>query len=150
MSQSLARMLVHTIYSTRDRRDWISPRMQQELGAYLAGLLRNQGCRFLAAAVQPDHAHVLLDLSRTQTIARIVEELKTGSTKWIKRSEPRLTEFSWQDGYAAFSVSESNCRAVRIYFAAQRRYHASHSFQDELRELLILHDVAFDERYLWR
>jgi putative transposase len=93
--------------------------------------------------------HLLLVLSRTMTLAKAVEEIKTGSSKWIKTKGDVFRSFSWQAGYAAFSVSPSDKESVRHYILDQASHHGKLSFQDELRGLLAEAGMEFDERYLW-
>ncbi|MFA7330475.1 MAG: IS200/IS605 family transposase [Candidatus Delongbacteria bacterium] len=149
MSQSLAQILIHLVFSARDREACLEEHIHGRLQAYLVGILRHLACPPHAATIQPDHVHLVFELARTRSIAKVVEELKTGSSKWLKQQDPALTEFSWQDGYVVFSVSESRLRSLMLRLAAQRRYHAVSNYQDELRMLLAAHDMRFDERYLW-
>ncbi len=82
-------------------------------------------------------------------MAKAVEIVKTSSSKWIKTKGQDFTLFSWQAGYAAFSVSESHVEALTQYIAGQEQHHRHASFQDELRNLLARYHVAYDERYVW-
>jgi REP element-mobilizing transposase RayT len=96
-----------------------------------------------------DHVHILCQLSRSMSIANLVKESKTESSKWAKERDRSLSAFQWQNGYAALSVSQSNAPRVRQYIATQDEHHRSRSFQDELRIFLRRHRIAFDERYVW-
>jgi putative transposase len=96
-----------------------------------------------------DHVHILFDLGRTASISQVVEEIKTTSSKWIKTQDGALSQFSWQAGYGAFAVSESNLETVRQYIANQREHHRTKTFQEEYQALLKKHHVPFDERYVW-
>lgn len=96
-----------------------------------------------------DHIHVLFPLSKNHALAKVVEEVKTGTSKWIKSQNKRFTKFHWQRGYGAFSVSPSNLEQVKRYIERQEEHHRRRTFQDELRQLLKRHGVEFDERYVW-
>jgi len=96
-----------------------------------------------------DHVHILYELARTVSVSQAVEEVKKSSSKWIKTQGAEFAGFSWQAGYAAFAVSESNAQAVRDYIANQRDHHRQKTFQEEYRAFLEKHHVAYDERYVW-
>ena len=96
-----------------------------------------------------DHVHMLFQQSRTTTIADIVKQVKLSSSKWINETRQLPHPFYWQAGYAIFSVSHSNVEAVRDYIFKQPEHHRKRTYQDELRELLILHKMEWDERYIW-
>jgi len=96
-----------------------------------------------------DHIHALFSLSRKWTIAAVVEEVKTSSSKWIKTKGEEFHQFHWQSGYGAFSVSQSNVGKVKNYITNQKEHHGKQSFQDEFREFLEKHGIEYDERYVW-
>jgi putative transposase len=148
--QSLSNVLVHVIYSTKNREPFLrNVALRRELEAYLVGTLQAIECPSLGLRVVADHLHVLCRLSRTVTIARLVEQTKIESSKWIKRHSRGTPAFQWQQGYAAFSVSASNSGRVKRYIENQDSHHRVRTFQDELRAFLRRHQVEFDERYVW-
>src|SRR4051794_13592123 len=149
MSQSLAKLLVHLVYSTKHRRPWLVKEHRPALFAYQAGIFREWDSPALVIGGVDDHVHALFLLSKNHPLIKVVEEVKKGSSKWMKANGPRNPDFGWQAGYAAFSVSPSNVEAVRHYVATQERHHARVTFQDEVRALLTKHGVEFDERYVW-
>ena len=150
MPQSLSNVLVHVIYSTKNREPFLRDvRLRRELEAYLVGTLQRIECPPLCLRAVADHLHVLCGLSRTVTIARLVETMKTESSKWIKRHSRGKPAFGWQSGYAAFSVSASSAGRVKRYIEDQDAHHRVKTFQDELRAFLRRHQVEFDERYVW-
>jgi putative transposase len=149
MPQSLSRILVHLVFSTKNREPVITPAVQTELHPYLAGVLDNIDCPSLQVGGVADHVHLFFGLSRKRTIAEIVEKLKTSSSKWIKGKDPGLADFHWQSGYGAFSVSQSDADAVVTYIQKQALHHRKMTFQEEYRRLLERYGVAFDERYVW-
>jgi len=119
------------------------------LHAYTACVLQSTGCEPILINGVEDHIHILANLSRTVTIAGLVEKVKKSSSKWMKEQGPGYTDFYWQGGYGAFSVSQSNVEPVRDYVAAQEEHHRKVSFQNEFRALCRKHGVAIDERYVW-
>jgi len=149
MPQSLARLYVHLIFSTKHRKPLLSDGIRDSLHAYMATILRNDRCPAVLIGSVDDHVHILFDLARTVAVSQVVEEVKTSSSKWIKTQGAEFAAFAWQAGYGAFSVSESSVQAVRDYVANQREHHRVRSFQEEYRALLDKHGVAYDERYVW-
>jgi REP element-mobilizing transposase RayT len=150
MPQSLANVTLHVIFSTKSRQPFlVDPQLRDKLAGYMVGTLKNIGCPSIITGVVQDHVHVLCNLSRTMTVAKLVEELKTFSSAWVKREVPELSEFYWQNGYGAFSVSQSNIPVVRRYIANQEEHHRVRTFQDEYRLFLKRHGIEFDERYVW-
>jgi putative transposase len=149
MPQSLSRVLIHLVYSTKQRAPLLTDDVREELHAYLSGVLNNHDCVSLQVGGVEDHVHLLFALSRTMTIAENVELLKTSSSKWIKTRGPRWSEFHWQTAYGAFSVGESQVSTVVHYIQNQAEHHREMSFQDEFRRILELYRVSYDERYVW-
>ena len=149
MSQSLAKNLIHLVYSTKHRQAWIPKAHQAALYRYQAGIFREWDSPALIIGGAEDHVHALFSLSRNHPLKKIVEEVKKGSSKWMKSEAPGIAEFSWQAGYAAFSVSQSSVAEVIRYIETQEDHHRQVTFQDEFRELLLRHEIAFNERYVW-
>src|ERR1700733_9397261 len=147
MPQSLSSILVHVIFSTKNREPFLRDlALRRELEAYLVGTLDGIGCPPVNLRAVADHLHVLCMLSRTVTIARLVEALKTESSKWVKRHSQGVPAFQWQAGYAAFSVSASNAGRVKGYIENQDEHHRTKTFQDELGAFFCRHQIEFDER----
>jgi REP element-mobilizing transposase RayT len=150
MPQSLAKILIHTVFSTKDRRPVLKDcGLREELHRYLGGILSNLDCPSLIVGGVEDHVHFLCSLSRTCTVADMVKEVKRGSSLWVKTKSTELDEFSWQNGYGAFSIGSSQVERVREYIANQVEHHRRISFQDEFRTLLERYAIEFDERYVW-
>jgi putative transposase len=149
MPQSLARLPIHLVFSTKNRERLITDAIRDSLHAYMATVLENLGCHAHLINSVDDHVHILFELSRTVAVSQAVEEVKKASSKWIKTQGAEYAGFAWQAGYGAFAVSESNVPAVREYIAGQREHHRVKSFQEEYRAFLERHRVAFDERYVW-
>lgn len=149
MPQSLARVLVHVVFSTKHRVPVLTPAIRAELYPYLAGVLNGIGCPSLQVGGIEDHVHLLFGLARTLTIAQVVEIVKTSSSRWIKTKEPEFADFHWQGGYGAFSVSQSGADRVVSYIRNQVQHHQTATFQDEYRRLLQRHAIAYNEQYVW-
>ena len=150
MPQSLAKILVHTVFSTKERRPFLRDKpLREELHRYLGGILGNLDCQPIIVSGIEDHVYFLCALSRTRDPATMVKEAKRGSSLWLKTKSPDLQDFAWQNGYGVFSVGFSQIEAVRSYIESQEEHHRKMSFQDELRELLRRYAVEFDERYVW-
>ena len=150
MPQSLARVVLHVVFSTKNRAPFLKdPELRTRLHAYMAGALQAIGCEPILINGVEDHVHILCNLSRTVTIAGLVEAAKGGPSKWMKEQGPAYHDFYWQGGYGSFSVSQSNVEQVRAYIATQEEHHRGVSYQDEFRALCRKHGVEIDERYVW-
>jgi putative transposase len=149
MPQSLSLVIVHLIYSTEDRSPCLDTSTRPHLHAYLATVARNSKCEAYRVGGTYDHVHLAVRLSRTVTIAGLVEELKTSSSKWLKMQRPELRKFSWQRGYGAFSAGHSELEDLVSYVASQEEHHKVRTFQEEYVALLKEHGVQYDERYVW-
>ncbi len=149
MPQSLANILVHLTFSTKDRRPDIHPDVEGDLHGYLAAICRDHGCPAIEVGGTADHVHICLRLSRTMTIAGLVQEVKTSSSKWIKTKGDRYRFFSWQAGYGAFSIGQSSLDALRRYITTQKEHHRERDFKAEFRALLRKYQIDYDEQYVW-
>ena len=151
MPQSLSAVYVHAVFSTKDRRPFFRDRtLRTALHSYLGGISLKLECPPLRIGGVEDHVHILGRLGRNIAQKDWIKELKRVSNSWLQ-SQPvaGLSEFSWQGGYACFSVSVSNLEAVTKYIDGQEEHHQKVSFQDELRMFLKKHGEAWDEKYLW-
>jgi REP element-mobilizing transposase RayT len=150
MPQSLAKIIVHTVFSTKERRPFLRDHaLREELHRYLGGILSHLDCQPIIVGGVEDHVHLLSTLSRTCQPAEMVKEVKRGSSLWIKERDQTLRDFGWQNGYGIFSLGFSQIKDVRDYIAGQEEHHRKASFQAEFRALLRRYDIAFDERYVW-
>lgn len=147
--QSLSKVYIHLVFSTKDRARSLSGDICPELHLYLGGILKRCGCTPVEINTEPDHVHALFLLSRTETLSEIVGHLKKSSNDWLRMRGPEFSEFFWQGGYGAFSVSQSRLEQVQAYIRNQREHHRVKSFQDEFRALLKSHKIEYDERYVW-
>ena len=150
MPQSLAKIILHTVFSTKDRRPFLRDKpLREELHRYIGGILTNLDCQPLIIGGVEDHVHILSTLSRTCEVAEMVKEVKRGSSLWLKTKSPDLRDFAWQNGYGVFSIGYSQVEEVQKYIAGQEEHHRKISFQDEFRKFLERYEVKFDERYVW-
>jgi len=149
MPQSLARLHIHLIFSTKHREPTLHEDVRDSLHRYMATVLQNIDCPPVLINSASDHVHILFELGRTVSVSTAVEEVKKTSSKWIKTQGKKFTRFAWQAGYGAFAVSESNVAPVRKYIAGQQEHHRKKSFQEEYRAFLKRHNVAFDEQHVW-
>ena len=153
MSQSLAQMWIHIIFSTKNRYPFlIQPDLQLRVHNYINAICHKLQCNSIIVGGIADHVHILTHLHKNISLSQLVEKIKKSSSKWIKTidtSDCILNKFYWQRGYAAFSVSQSKLEAVRLYIENQQKHHQKQSFQDELRKFLLQYDVKYDEKHIW-
>jgi len=149
MGHTYIRLIVHTIFSTKQRVPYLSRPQREEVFTYMGGILRGLNCEPLHINGVADHAHMVFRLNPIAPIAEVIQKTKANSSKWIHEKRLLHRTFAWQRGYAAFSVSESSVDHVMRYVANQEAHHRHVSFQDELRGFLRQHRIQYDERYLW-
>lgn len=149
MPQSLSNILVHLVFSTKNRESLILPEWEPELYAYMAGIHKHMGCPVLKIGGTENHLHILFRLERVVTVSQLLEEVKKSASRWIKNKDERLGRFAWQAGYGAFSIGMSNVKALEAYIAGQKEHHQRISFEDEYRALLRKYRVEWDEKYVW-
>lgn len=149
MPQSLSSILIHLVFSTKNREPYITAEIEPELHAYIAAIFRECHSPALIINGTANHLHTLFTLSRTVTVAELVEELKKRSSKWAKTRGVVHRTFQWQAGYGAFSVSQSNVAVVKKYITGQKEHHRRKTFEEEYRSFLEKYGMAYDERYVW-
>ncbi|MCK5032234.1 MAG: IS200/IS605 family transposase [Calditrichia bacterium] len=149
MAQSLAKIYLHIIFSTKNRSDFIKTEIETELYRYIAGILKNLECTAIKIGGTSNHIHILNTFSRTITISKILELVKKDSSKWIKTKGNDFNKFYWQNGYGVFSVSQSRVNKVKTYIESQKEHHKKKMFKEEYREFLKEYNIEYDERYVW-
>ena len=149
MAHTFTNLLSHIIFSTKDRRPFLDPELRPRLFAYLGGIIRQMDGTPRLINGPADHVHILASLPAKHSLSEIMRVLKANSSGWIHDSFPERGAFSWQIGYAAFSVSQSNAAAVERYIASQEEHHRRLTFQEEYVAFLKKHGISYDERYLW-
>ncbi len=149
MGQSLVKNYIHIIFSTKNREPLIHPPYEDEIHSYLGGICKKLECPPIKIGGYTDHIHILCMLSKKIALMKLIEEIKSHSSKWIKTKHDSLQSFYWQDGYGAFSVNPSQVDSVIEYIANQHTHHSTKTFQDEYRAFLKKYNVEYDEQYVW-
>jgi putative transposase len=149
MPQSLSQVILHLIFSTKDRQRWLDQAIAARMRAYLATVCRDSDCEAYRVGGVADHVHLAVRLARTTTQADLVEKIKKTSSAWIKEQGNVYHPFFWQRGYGAFSIGFSQLESLLRYVDTQEEHHRTKTFQEEYRELLQKYHVEFDERYVW-
>jgi putative transposase len=149
MSQSLSKILVHIVFSTKKRQSWLTNEINDELFPYIAKVIKNNKCYAYEIGGVTDHIHILCSLAKTVTASALIEEIKTTTSRLIKTKNETLKPFFWQHGYGIFSISPAHLNIVRSYILGQAEHHKKITFEDELRTLLKKYNIEYDERYLW-
>jgi len=149
MPQSLSKVYVHIIFSTKNRENLIDDEIKNDLFDYIGGICRGLECNPVRIGGHKNHTHVLCLLSRKVAQMKLLEEIKKQSSKWIKTKGSAYSNFYWQDGYGIFSINPTETDKVIEYIDLQHEHHKTRSFQDEFRAFLKKYQVEYDERYVW-
>lgn len=149
MPQSLSNILIHLIWSTKDRHPWLDLAIRDKTHAFLAGAVRRLNCEAYRVGGVGDHVHLAVRLSRTLSVADLVKDVKTASSKWLKEQDTAFLGFHWQQGYGAFSVGMRQRETLFRYIDTQEEHHNRRSFQDEYRNFLHIYGMDYNERYVW-
>ena len=139
MPQSLSQVILHIIFSTKNREAWLDQATRAQMHAYLATVCRDLGGELVRVGGVADHVHIITTMPRTISQAQMIEQIKKTSSKWIKGLDTRYRGFFWQRGYGAFSVSPSQLQPALKYVDEQEEHHRTRTFQEEYRELLRKH-----------
>jgi putative transposase len=148
MSQTLTNLLYHIIFSTKNRENLISNKLREELYPYIGGIIKNEKGHLLSIGGMDNHIHLLTKFSPVNTVSYMLQHIKGSSSKWIHEKHENKS-FSWQRGYGAFTVSESNLFNVEKYIKNQHEHHRKLTFKEEYLKLLKKHNILFEEKYLW-
>ena len=149
MGQSLNKIYVHLVFSTKNRQPVIDDFIKDELFSYLGGICRNLECNPIQVGGYKDHVHILCLLSKKIALMKLLEEIKSNSSKWIKTKGTEFKDFYWQNGYGAFLVNPTEIEIVKKYIINQKEYHQKRSFQEEYLAFLNKYNIEYDEKYLW-
>jgi putative transposase len=149
MSHTYTNILIHTIFSTKDRQPFITPEIRSELFSYLGGTVNALGGQSLLVNGPRDHVHMLFVQPPTLAIADVMEKVKANSSGWVKDRWPGHHQFYWQAGYAAFSVSKLNVEQAKRYIGNQEEHHRKVSFIEEVVAFLDRYGVEYDRRYVF-
>lgn len=149
MPQSLNKIYIHIVFSTKNREPLISDDIKEDLYKYLGGICKNLECNPLQIGGYNNHIHILCLLSKKITLVKLLEEIKSSSSKWIKTQDTKFSNFYWQSGYGAFSVNPTEIEVVKNYILNQEEHHKVKSFKDEYRAFLKKYEVDYNEDYVW-
>ena len=149
MAQSLSKILIHAVFSTKKRTKLILPEFEAELHGYIASTCREYKSNAYKVGGTENHIHIACTLPRIITVSKLMEEVKGSSSKWMKINGTRCSNFAWQAGYAVFSLGQSQLDTLIRYIENQKNHHQRVSFKEELLKILKKYNVEYDERYLW-
>jgi REP element-mobilizing transposase RayT len=149
MAHTFTNLLVHFIFSTKDRRPFLDAEMRPRVFAYMGGVFREVGARPVLINGPEDPPHALAGIPASLSVAEVMRVVKTNTSRWVHGQWPQRRDFAWQSGYAAFSVSQSNRAEVEKYIGNQEEHHRHVSFQEEFLAFLKRHGISYDERYVW-
>lgn len=149
MSQSLTKIYIHAIFSTKHREPCLTSAIQPSLYKYIAAICNSIKCIPIKVGGYTDHIHLLCMLSKTITVVDMIKEVKISSSKWMKLQGECFRKFYWQDGYGAFSINPMQTDDVCRYIENQYEHHRLRSFQEEFRMFLDRYHIPFEEKYLW-
>lgn len=149
MPRSYTNLIYHIVFATKDRRPLISTENEERLFEYIGGVIRGlEGILLMINGVE-DHVHILAKLRPDKALSDVLRDLKSNASGWMHDVFPDVKDFSWQNGYGAFSVGPTEIERIKKYIANQKMHHGRQSFEDEFVELLELHEIEFDRQYLW-
>ena len=149
MANTYSSILIHIVFSTKNWQLWISGELQKRLYPYIGGIARENGFKALCIGGTDNHVHVLVSLNPSINVAKAVQFIKGGSSKWIHETFPEQKQFAWQEGYGAFSIGISQIDQTRKYIENQETHHKKVSFQDEYLEFLRKNNIDYDEKYVF-
>ncbi len=149
MPQSLVKLLIHVVFSTKNRADLINPEIEDGLFGYLHGIVENNKSKLILANGTANHVHLLISLGKVISISELVGDIKRSSSVWIKTQDFQFKSFHWQEGYGAFSIGQTQVEDVMKYIANQKERHKNKSFENEMRDFYRKYEIEFDERYVW-
>lgn len=149
MAQTLTALYCHVVFSTKNRVDLILPDIEDELYAYIGGVLNNHYSKLLTGNGDQKHVHLLLSLNKMVLIPDIVGDVKRSSSKWLKKKGGMRTKFGWQDGYSVLTVGHTQLEAVKKYIANQKEHHKKVLFEYEMRDFYQRYEIDFDEKHVW-
>lgn len=147
---SFSNLLIHAVFSTKNRVRSMDAELRSRLFPYMGGILRKLGVTARLINGTEDHVHMLVNLPADLSVSECMRVVKANSSRWIHETLPRSRDFAWQNGYAAFTVSASNEKAVFDYIRQQEEHHRHISFEEEFVALLRKHGVPFDDKFLWK
>jgi len=149
MGNTYTSLHYHLVFSTKEREPWLGQDIEERVWQFLGGIVRENGMMPILVGGMPDHIHMAVGCPPTLAVSKAIQQIKGGSSKWMKEAFPEMKGFGWQDGYGAFAVSKSNLPALTEYIRAQREHHRQKTFKEVFVALLVRHGIEYDERYVW-
>ena len=149
MPSTFTQLLYHVVFSTKHRTPWLTDSVTDRLYPYIGGIVRNENGVLLSCGGVEDHNHLFLRYRTDKTIADLMRQVKSRASQWIHKEFPTLSMFGWQDGYAAFTVSQSGANDLKRYISNQKEHHQKRDFKEELLTMLRLNEIEFNERYVF-
>lgn len=146
MPQSLVKILVHIVFSTKDRIDLIPVQQEDELYRYIHGIIENKNAKLIIVGGTANHIHILVSIGKIE-LAQFIADVKRSTSLWMKKNG--ASKFYWQKGYGAFSIGQSQVGKVSEYIRNQKAHHSKQDYQNEFRELCLKYEVGIDERFVW-
>ncbi|HRH44378.1 MAG TPA: IS200/IS605 family transposase [Pyrinomonadaceae bacterium] len=149
MPQSLVKILIHAVFSTKNRSNLITSEIENDLFGYMNGIVENNKSKLILANGTENHVHLLISLGKTLSISELIGDIKRDSSVWIKKQDSQFSNFHWQEGYGAFSVGQTQVNEVMKYISSQKEHHKEKSFENEMRGFYQKYGIEFDEKYVW-
>ncbi len=149
MGQSLVRNYTHIIFSTKHRQPFIKESIENDLFAYIGGICNALDCQPIKIGGYSNHVHILCLLSKKIALIKLLEEIKSHSSKWMKTNGEEFANFYWQNGYGSFSIDHLGVNAITNYIATQKEHHKKRTFEEEYLTFLNEYHIEYDERYVW-
>jgi putative transposase len=149
MTQSLVKILIHAVFSTKNRENLISQQIEPQLFGYFSGIVENNKSKLILANGTENHVHLLISIGKTLSISELIGDIKRDSSVWIKKQDLQFNNFRWQEGYGAFSVGQTQVDEVLKYIGKQKEHHQEKTFENEMRGFYRKYQVEFDEKYVW-
>lgn len=148
MPNTYSSLLVHVVFSTKKREPWLTPEILKRLDTYVSGIAKQNGFAAIAVGGVKDHVHVLLSVPPVVSVAKAVQLIKGGTSKWISETFPYCAKFAWQSGYGAFTIGVSMINVTVAYIKKQEEHHRAKTFREEYEEFMKRHGIEYDEKYL--
>ncbi len=148
MPQSLVKNYLHIVFSTKNREDKIKKCDLESVFKYMAGIVNNYECDTICIGGTQNHIHALINLSKNYSLKDILRLMKGNTSRWLNHAMG-YNDFDWQDGYAAFSVSQSQLTTVVNYIKNQEAHHKEQTFKEEVVGFLNKYQLEYDDRYFW-
>ena len=149
MSQSLSNVLIHIVFSTKERKQMLNEKIRPELYAYIIGIFKTKKCNYYQIGGVSDHIHICCSLPKTISLSDLIKEIKISTSLWLKTKDHGFKDFYWQTGYGVFSISPNHLKYLCEYITNQEEHHKDTDFKNEFLGLLEKYHVPYDERYLW-